>query len=98
MVIIWRPPAVFIIVTNGLIFFVGLGALLVQGLHVMEPGDRAGVVMASAWGVGIILSDAWYRRRAGMTAFDLSRSTVFWFIPTWVVGIGVILLGLYRWG
>lgn len=95
--LIWRPPAFLIIFGSFAVLFLGGGFLLVNALGVMPPGDQSGAVASWLWGVGIVLADVWYRRSQGMSLFDLAASTVFFVIPTWVVGIVVILFGTQLW-
>ncbi len=91
--IIWRPPAFLILSITFGVFFLGLGAVVVNLLGILPPGDQAGAVMSLAWGVSIILADIGYRKYMELTLFDVSQSTVFFVIPTWVVGIPVIIWG-----
>ena len=67
--------------------------MVVNLLGILPPGDQAGAVMSAAWGISIILGDIAYRRHTEMSLFDMSQSTVFFVIPTWVVGIPVIVWG-----
>ncbi len=92
-VIIWKPPAFIIVAGTFAVFFLGLGAVLVNLLGILPPGDQAGAVMSAAWGISIILADVGYRRSTELSLFDMSQSTVFFVIPTWVVGIPVIVWG-----
>ena len=91
--IIWKLPAFLIIASTFVVFFLGLGAVVVNLLGILAPGDQAGAVMSLAWGISIILADIAYRRYTELSLFDMSQSTMFFVVPTWVVGIPVIIWG-----
>ena len=91
--VIWKPPAFLIVASTFVVFFLGLGAVVVNLLGILPPGDQAGSVMSLAWGISIILADVAYRRYAELSLFDMSQSTMFFVVPTWVVGIPVIIWG-----
>ena len=91
--VIWKPPAFLIVAGTFVVFFLGLGAVVVNLLGILPPGDQAGAFMSLAWGISIILADVAYRRYTELTLFDMSQSTVFFVVPTWVVGIPVIIWG-----
>lgn len=95
--VIWKPPALLIILGSFVLLFLGGGFLLVNALEIIPPGNRAGAVASWLWGVGIIVSDLWYRRSQAMPLLDPAASTVFFVIPTWAVGIVPILIGAQLW-
>ena len=54
-----------------------------------EPG-----IPVTIMGAAIVVSDYLYRRKNKLKAFNAQKSSLFFFIPTWVIGAPFLLLGL----
>lgn len=93
-----RPPSVLIIGGCFLGIFFGGGLLLVAEMKVLPEGYRSLALLAWATGFAIVGLDVWFRRSNGISLFSLKASTIFYVIPTWVVGVVFLVAGLRWWG
>ena len=72
----------------------------VQGNHVAHRRAKNhldGKYLSLIVGGVVLVGDVGYRRNNAMTLFDLRASTVFFIIPTWLVGAAVFLTGVLAW-
>ena len=87
-VLIWKGPALLILLVC---FAVAYGIVSVMPA-VDEPTRMAsGTVIG---GLATLSVDLVYRRKQGLKPFDLSRSTVFFIVPTWTFGLWWTILAL----
>ncbi len=93
-----RPPSVLIIGGCFLAIFLGGGLLPDAEMKVLPEGYRGMAPLAWATGFAIVGLDVWFRRSNGYSLFSLKASTIFYVIPTWVVGVGFLVAGLRWWG
>ena len=90
------PPAIVILGGCFGVIFVGGGIFLVDH-DILQEGNRSLILLASATGLAIIGLDVWYRRSNALSLFSIKASTVFFVIPTWAVGVAVLIAGLRWW-
>ena len=89
--LVWKPPAFFIVGANMLLFLVGGGLFGVHVLEALPAEDSTMMALMRLTGVGIVISDIWYRRDQQIPFFSLEASRLFFVIPTWAVGIFFLL-------
>ncbi len=89
--LVWKPPAVVIIFGNFGVLVLGLGFLLVNVLEVMPVGDSTAVLLVRLAGLGIAITDVAYRRAQNLSVMSLEASTIFFVIPSWVVGLVLLV-------
>ena len=65
--------------------------LLVNLLEVMPVGDATGVPLVRLAGLGIAISDVAYRRAQSLSVMSLEASTIFFVIPSWLVGLVLLV-------
>ena len=87
----WTPPAFLIIFGNLGVLLFGLGFLLVNVFEVMPVGDATGAVFVRLAGLGIAITDVAYRRAKNLSVMSLQASTIFFVIPSWVVGLVLLI-------
>ena len=95
---VYKPPAALIIFGNMVVLFFGAGFLLVNVLEVLPPGNQAGAAMTALWAVGTIISDVLYRGAKQRALFDLEESTIFWVVPSWAAGVGLLFFAAVLYG
>ncbi len=89
--LVWKPPGLFIVGANMALFLVGGGFFGVHALEILPAEDSTMMALMRLTGVGIILSDIWFRRDQDLPFFSLEASTFFFVIPTWAIGVFFLL-------
>jgi len=90
--LVWKPPAFLIVGANMLAFLVGGGLFGIHVLEALPAEDSTMMALVRVTGVGIVISDIWYRRDQQIPFFGLEASTFVFVIPTWTVGIFFLLV------
>ena len=90
--LVWKPPAFLIVGANMLALLVGGGLFGIHVLEALPAEDSTMMALVRLTGVGIVISDLWYRRDQQIPFFSLEASTFFFVIPTWAVGIFFLLV------
>ena len=69
------------------LFLVGGGYFGIHAFEMLPAEDSTMMALVRLTGVGIILSDVWFRREHDLSIFSLEASTFFFVIPTWAIGV-----------
>jgi len=86
MILIWKKPAMEILILSTLVAAV-LREILPLGYEATTP------IAVLLWGCMVFGGDVWFRRSHGLPMFDLRASTLFFILPTWLLGAVGLLAG-----
>ena len=89
MILFWKGPALLIIILS-----VIAGVLLALGIQAIFDfsDDTMGALLIILSSIGILGGDIYYRKNNRMSMFSLKASTVFFVIPTWIIGATLLLI------
>jgi hypothetical protein len=92
MILIGKPPALQIVCVSLII-----PIAIVFCSAALKPSEAVGGLVAAfailVYGGSVVGADLRHRRDEGLSAFSLAQSTLFFLIPTWVVGVPIALAG-----
>lgn len=99
VLVVWKPPALKILILSilgNLAWAVTIAALFFsKGKSGTETQFELLICLFIAiTGVSILWADLRFRRREELSLMSRNASTVFFFFPTWVVGVLVFLFSL----
>lgn len=91
--IIWKPPA-FLIMAISLVISLLVGYVCKTVLEWVTTEDSARALLFIIWGITAVAGDLQWRRDNSLELFDLSASTLFFVLPTWLVGSALLIGGV----